>query len=106
MTKSVEAGQNMIVESQQGKLEDPMQGGPYTGYFTRSEYGAAHSWYRPFGYPASYEQSTEIGLVNRVNYLGNTGLNRFVIPKKESVQKKGNKKKSGRKSNRGGRKLR
>lgn len=96
MTKSVEGGQKMLAEQQQGILQDPMQGGPYAGYFTREEYGAAHSWQRPFGYPATFEQTTEIGLVNRMNYLSNTGINRFIIPKKEVQHKDKKKKKSMR----------
>lgn len=100
VTKSVEGGQKMLAESQQGILQDPMQGGPYMGYFDREEYGAAHSWQRPFGYPATFEQTTEAGLVSRINYLSNTGINRFVIPKKQTVDKfdKSKKKKSRKNS--------
>jgi hypothetical protein len=105
MTKSVESSQQMLSDAQQGKLYDPLQGGPYMAYFDRKEYGLAHSpLFRPFGYPAAFEQSTEIGLVNRMNYLSNTGLNKFLIPKKESVQKE--KSKPKKKKKRGGRKNR
>lgn len=93
ITKAVEGGQKMVAETQQGIIEDPMQGGPYVAYFSREEYGWAHSGLRPFGYPATFEQTTEAGLVSRINYLGNTGINRFVIPKKQSSQQSKPKKK-------------
>ena len=97
MSKELEASQQMVVDYRKGTLEDPMQGGPYMGYFNRFEYGSAHSWLRPFGYPASFEQTTEIGDVNRINFLQGTGLNKYLIPSKESVKDTKSKKKKGKK---------
>ncbi len=65
-----------------------MLGGQYSENFKREEYGHAHSWMRPFGYPSWFEQSDEIGLVNRMNFLSNTGLNKITITKKECFSKK------------------
>jgi hypothetical protein len=55
ISKELEASQQMMVEYKQNTLDDPMQGGPYQSYFNRYEYGAAHSWQRPFGFPATFE---------------------------------------------------
>lgn len=51
------------------------------------EYGQAHGWQRPFGYPASYEQTTEEGLVARMNFLQGAGLNKYFFDKKKPVEK-------------------
>lgn len=98
MSKEAEAGVNMVAQAQEGTLDAYMQGGPYAAYFNREEYGAAHSWQKPFGYPSAFEQSTEIGLINRTNYLGNIGFNSITIPKKEPA-KTTTKKKSKHKKN-------
>lgn len=94
MSKQLEAQQQMIKDGQLGKLDDAMQSGPYHAYFDRFEYLAAHSWQRPFGFPSTYEQSTEAGAVARINFLGGTGLNKYFIPQKETVEKPKKPKKS------------
>ena len=100
ISKELEASQQMMVEYKQNTLDDPMQGGPYQSYFNRYEYGAAHSWQRPFGFPATFEQTTEIGDINRLNFLLGTGLNKYAFDKKKPEEKKKNKSKS--KKRRGG----
>lgn len=87
VSKELEATQQMIKDGQSGTLSNPLQTGPYHAYFNRLEYGQAHGWQRPFGYPASYEQTTEEGLVARMNFLQGAGLNKYFFDKKKPVEK-------------------
>jgi hypothetical protein len=85
ISKQLEAEQQMLKDGQVGKLDDFMQSGPYHAYFDRFEYGNAHGLQRPFGYPSSYEQTTESGVVARINFLSGAGLNKYLIPQKEKT---------------------
>lgn len=96
ISKELEASQQMVKDGQSGTLYNPLQSGPYHGYFDRLEYGAAHSWLRPFGYPSSYEQTTEEGTVARMNFLQGTGINKYVFEQKKPVEKPKKPKKHGK----------
>lgn len=104
ISKQLEAEQQILKDGQVGKLDDFMQSGPYHAYFDRFEYGNAHGLQRPFGYPSSYEQTTESGVVARINFLSGAGLNKYLIPQKEKTQKAKKQKKSKKKNKPLGRK--
>lgn len=88
VSKEIEASQQILKDGQTGTLMNPLQSGPYHAYFNRLEYGQAHGWQRPFGYPSSFEQTTEEGAVARLNFLQTTGLNKYFFEQKQPVDKK------------------